>query len=190
MSRFFGECVHAAFVVPDFDVAVQRLIDSGIGPIFVMKRIRVPGRFRGKRHDALFSAAFTYTGACQYEFICQHDETPSAYKEFIDRNPAGGLHHTAYFAPDGFDAAMAAAKAKGTEFEIVQEYIDPAGVAYEIYIEPKDKTNPLLAQLMVVGAMEPFFASMQAMAATWDGSDPIRDALQLLPPEMVPPQEF
>lgn len=145
MSRFFGKCEHAAFVVPDFDTAVDRLIDSGIGPVFVMKRIRVAGRFWGKRHDALFSAAFAYSGSTQYEFICQHDDTPSAYREFIERNPAGGLHHTAYFTPEGFDAALAAAKAAGTEFEIVQEFIGPDDVAYEIYVEPKDKRNPLLA---------------------------------------------
>ncbi len=190
MSRFFGKCEHAAFVVPDFDAAVNRLIDSGIGPVFVMKRIRVAGRFRGNRHDALFSAAFVYSGSTQYEFLCQHDDTPSAYKEFIERNPAGGLHHTAYFTPEGFDAALAAAKAAGTEFEIVQEFIGPDGVAYEIYVEPKDKRNPLLAQLMIAGPMEPFFAEMERIAASWDGSDPVRDALTMIPPEMVPPQEF
>jgi hypothetical protein len=190
MSRFFGECVHAAFVVSDFDAAIQRLIDAGVGPVFVMRRIRTAGRFRGERHDPLISAAFAYSGPCQYELLYQHDDTPSAYKEVLDRNPTGGLHHTAYFAPEGFDAAMAAAKAKGTEFEIVQEFIDPEGTAYEIYVEPKGKADPLLAQLMVEGPMEPFFAAMQEIAASWDGSDPIRDALKMIPPEMVPPQEF
>lgn len=190
MSRFFGKAEHSAYVVPDFDAAVQRLLDVGIGPVFVMERIRVAARFRGVRHDPLFSAAFCYSGGIQLEFLAQHDETPSAYKEYIERNPAGGLHHTAYFSPQGFDAALADAKASGTEFEIVQEFIGPDDVAYEVYVEPKGKPDPLLAQLMIAGPMEPFFAEMERIAANWDGSDPIRDALKMIPPEMVPPQEF
>ncbi len=190
MSRFFGKCEHDAFVVPDFDAAVQRLLDAGIGPVFVMKRIRVAARFRGERHDPLFSAAFAYSGSSQFEFICQHDDTPSAYKEFIDRKPGGGLHHTAYFAPQGFDAVLASAKARGTEFTVVQEFITPDGTPYEVYVEPTGKPDPLQAQLMISGPMEPFFAEMERIAASWDGSDPIRDALKLIPPEMVPPQEL
>jgi catechol 2,3-dioxygenase-like lactoylglutathione lyase family enzyme len=190
MSRHFGRAEHAAFVVPDFDAAVRRLLDSGIGPVFVMRHIRVPARFRGQRHDPLFSAAFAYSGGAQYEFLTQHDDTPSAYKEYADRNPGGGMHHTAYFTPQGFEAALADAKASGTEFEIVQEFIGPDDVAYEIYVEPKGAPNPLLAQLMISGPMEPFFAEMERIAAQWDGSEPIRDALKMIPPEMVPPQEL
>jgi hypothetical protein len=42
---------------------------------------------------------------------------------------------------------------------------------------------------MINGPMEPFFAEMERIAATWDGSEPERNALALIPPEMVPPQE-
>ncbi|WP_068071775.1 VOC family protein [Novosphingobium lentum] len=189
MSRFFGAAEHAAFVVPDFDATVNRLIEAGIGPVFTMRRIRVPARFRGERHDPLFSAAFVYTGAMQYEFIAQHDDTPSGYKEFLERKPEGGMHHTAYFAPQGFDAALADAKAQGTEFTIVQEFIDPTGTAYEIYVEPTGSADPLLAQLMIAGPMEPFFKEMERIAASWDGSEPERDALKMIPPGMVPPTE-
>jgi catechol 2,3-dioxygenase-like lactoylglutathione lyase family enzyme len=189
MSRYFGKAEHVAFVVPDFDAAVQRLLDAGIGPVFTMRRIRVAARFRGERHDPLFSAAFCYTGGIQMEFLEQHDETPSAYLEFIRRNPAGGLHHTAYFkAP--FDDATGEAEAMGQAYDIVQEFIEPeSGVAYEVYVEPRGVPNPLLAQLMVPGPMEPFFTEMEKIAASWDGSDPERNALTMIPPEMVPPQE-
>jgi hypothetical protein len=190
MSRFFGKAEHSAYVVPDFDAAVQRLLDAGIGPVFAMNRIRVAARFRGERHDPLFSAAFCYSGGIQLEFLAQHDDTPSAYKEYIVRNPGGGLHHTAYFTPQGFDAALADANMGGTVFEIVQEFIGPDDVAYEVYVEPKGKRDPLLAQLMIAGPMEPFFAEMERIAADWDGRNPIRDALTMIPPEMVPPQEF
>ena len=54
---------------------------------------------------------------------------------------------------------------------------------------PKDKTDPLQVQLMLHGPMDPFFAQMENAAATWDGREPIRNALDLLPPTMRPPQE-
>ncbi|MDE2596113.1 MAG: VOC family protein [Sphingomonadales bacterium] len=189
MSRYFGKAEHLAFVVPDFNAAVQRLVEAGIGPVFTMRRIRVAARYRGERHDPLFSAAFAYSGSQQIELLCQHDETPSAYREFILRNPGGGLHHSAYFC-DSFDGALASAAAKGQPFTMVQEFIEPvSGFAYEIYVEPAGSAEPLLAQLMVHGPMEPFFAEMERIAASWDGSEPERNALDLIPPEMVPPQE-
>ena len=190
MSRYFGKAEHLAFVVPDIDAAIDRLLASGIGPVFTMRRIRTAARYRGERHDPLFSAAFAYSGGIQIEMLATHDDTPSAYREFILRNPQGGLHHSAYFC-ESFDGALAGAKAKGCSFDIVQEFIDPlTEEAYEIYVEPAGQADPMLAQLMVSGPMEPFFAAMEAIATTWDGSEPERDALALIPPEMVPPQEF
>ena len=189
MSRFFGRAEHVAFVAPDFDVAVQRLLESGVGPVFTMRGIRPAARYRGVRHDPLISAAFAYTGGLQIEVVCQHDETPSAYLEYIRRNPAGGFHHTAYFC-DTFHGALATAQAKGQAFDVVQEFIEPiSGEAYEVYVEPKGGVNSLLAQLMIHGPMEPFFAEMERIASSWDGEEPERSALALIPPEMVPPQE-
>lgn len=189
MSRYFGKAEHVAFVVPDFEAALDRLLASGVGPVFTMRRIRVAARYRGERHAPLFSAAFAYTGGLQIELLCPHDETPSAYLDYIRRNPGGGLHHTAYFC-ETFDGALAAAEERGQAFEIIQEFIEPeSGVAYEIYVAPKGHADPLLAQLMVEGPMEQFFAEMERIAATWDGTEPERNALALIPPEMVPPQE-
>lgn len=188
MSRFFGQSVHAAFVVSDIDLALQRMIDTGVGPAFIMRRIRVAARFRGQRHDPLISAAFVYSGDNQYEFVQQHDETPSAYLEYMDRHPEGGLQHLAYFSDD-FDSTLKTAEDKGTKFDVVQEFITPDGFAYEIYVEAQGVKDPLQAQLMLEGPMEAFFAPMIAAAANWNGEDPVRDAIPLLPKDMQPPTE-
>jgi catechol 2,3-dioxygenase-like lactoylglutathione lyase family enzyme len=188
MSRFFGKAVHAAFVVPDIDQAIGRMLASGIGPFYVMRRIRVAARYRGQRHDVLITAAFVYSGNMQYEFVQQHDAAPSAYRDFIVLHPPGGLHHVAYFSDD-FGATVKHAKAQGSDYEIVQEFITADGFAYEIYLEPKNSSDPLQIQLMMHGPMDSFFAQMEQAAATWDGKDPIRNALDLLPAEMRPPVE-
>jgi catechol 2,3-dioxygenase-like lactoylglutathione lyase family enzyme len=188
MSRFFGNAVHAAFIVPDIRKEIDRLLASGIGPVFTMDRIRPSARYRGKRHDPLMSAAFVYTGGMQYEFVEPHDDTPSAYREFLQRVPAGGFHHLAYFVPS-FDGALESARSKGTNFEIVQEFIGPDEKAFEIYVEPLNQPNPLLMQLMIPSPLSAMFDSMEKIAASWDGKDPIRNAFDLLAPGMHAPSE-
>lgn len=188
MSRLFGKAVHAGFVVPDLQQAMQRLLASGVGPCYLMSRMRVPARYRGARHDVLISAAFAFSGGLQLEYVEQHDDTPSAYREFLERQPDGGLHHLAYFC-DGFDSAFAKARASGTPLRIVQEFIGADGNAYEVYAEPEGAGHPLLLQLMVPSPLSTFFDTMEQEAAAWTGDAPIRDALALLPPVMRPATE-
>lgn len=188
MSRIFGEPVHAGFVVTNADEAVNRLLHAGVGPAFFMRGIRVPTRYRGERHDILITAAFLYAGGMQLEFVEQHDATPSAYREFLERHPGGGLHHLAYFCT-GFEAAYAQAAAQSVPLEIVQEFITPEGHPYEIYAQALGTADPVLVQLMIPSPLEAFFEQMKAAAATWDGAEPRRDALALLPEAMRPPTE-
>lgn len=188
MSRLFGKAVHAGFTVPDVDAAIARMLAIGVGPAYTMRRIRVPARYRGERHDVLISAAFVYSGTMQYEFVQQHDATPSAYLEHLERHPQGGLHHLAYFC-DSFDAAFTEAAQAGCELAVVQEFIGADEAPYEMYTEPKNGADPVLIQLMIPSPIAAMFDEMERVAADWDGSAPVRDALALLPPEMRPPTE-
>ena len=183
MSRFFGKAVHAAFIVPDIHKEIDRLLASGLGPVFTMDRIRPGARYRGKRSDPHITAAFVYTGSMQYEFVQPHDDTPSAYRDFLQLVPQGGFHHLAYFV-DSFDAALAKAAAGGTRFEIVQEFIGPDEKAFEMYVQPVGQPNPLLMQLMIPSPLGAMFDTMEQIASTWDGKDPRRNAFDLLSPEM------
>ena len=175
MSRLFGDAVHVAYVVPDVDREMQRMLAMGVGPFYVMRHIRPSARYRGQRHDPLITAAFVYSGGMQFEFLQMHDDTPSAYREFLERNPQGGMQHVAYFS-DSFDEALKSAERAGRRYEVVQEFIDPAGVAYEIYLAPEGEENPLLVQLVAHGRISEMFDRIREACDTWDGSDPIRDA--------------
>lgn len=189
MSRFFGRSEHLGFVVPDIDNAIARLVEAGIGPVYTMRRIRAAARYLGKRHDPLLSTAIAYTGSLQLEFICQHDGAPSVYRDFMAGNPGGGVQHTAHYC-EGFEAALAAASAKGQQFEVVQEFIEPvSGAAFEIYVAPVGSPKALQAQLMFHGPFDALYAEMEAAAQAWDGKEPERSMLAMLPPEMAPSQE-
>lgn len=188
MSYLFGKALHVAFVVPSVDREIERLLALGIGPIFLMRRIRVAARYRGERHDPLLTAAFAWSGELFLEFLETHDATPSGMQEYLDGNPDGGLHHFAYFSDD-FDRTLADLAARGKPFEVVQEYIDEAGVPYEIYVKPAGAPDGLMTQLVHRGPLEELYNQMRAAAHEWDGKDPIRRAADLLPPELRPLEE-
>jgi catechol 2,3-dioxygenase-like lactoylglutathione lyase family enzyme len=188
MSRHFGEAIHAGFVVPDVGAAIDRVLASGLGPVYTMSRIRTAARYRGERRDPLITSAFVYSGRAQYEFLQQHDDTPSAGREYLVRRPEGGLHHLAYYCTD-FEAALRAAAGDGVTFTVVQEYITPDGHPFVAYLEPEGASDPLLVELIHPDAMSPLFDAMKVESDTWDGGRPVRDALELMPAEMRPPTE-
>lgn len=188
MSRFFGDSVQVAYVVPDIDTAIRRMLNSGIGPVFVMRRVRLLARHKGRENSLLITVALAYSGGIQYEFVQQHDDTPSAYLDFTAAHPHGGFHHVAHFC-ENFDQPLRRARELGTEFEIVQEFLAPDGTPFEIYVRPKGVSDPLVTQLSLTGPLRAFFAQMEQAAQDWDGNDPIRDAIALLPAQMRPPTE-
>jgi catechol 2,3-dioxygenase-like lactoylglutathione lyase family enzyme len=183
VSRLFGNAVHAAFIVPDIKAAMQEVIDDGIGPFYLMDHITPDASYRGTRNNPCISAAFVNSGDMQLEFIQPHDDTPSAFREFLARKPEGGLHHIAYWVDD-IGEAVKSAEAKGYRFNTVQEFVNPDGSAYEIYLEPVGKPDAKLIQIMVDSPVKAFFANVRMAAENWDGSEPVRDALDLLGPEM------
>jgi len=186
MSRYFGEVAHIGFIVPDIRAAMAEMAAVGIGPIYLMNQIAVPARYRGNRHDVRLSAAFAYSGSALLEYIEQHDASPSSYREVLARSPAGGMHHIAYFADD-FEATIGAATSRGARLEIVQEFFDEAtGEPYEIYLESLNVPHAPAIQLMKPGPFGAFYAGMQAGARNWDGSNPIRNALDFIPADIRP----
>lgn len=182
MSYIYGNPVQLAFVVPDLQKEMQRYISAGVGPFFEMKEINPPARYRGERHDPVITAVFGYSGDTQIELIQQHDDTPSAYKEYLDRQPNGGFHHVAFTcSTDSFDDALRTAGGLGKTMTIVQEYLGADGNPVEIYLEPEGETDPLLIQLNLPNVYDDLFAQMKEASRHWSGEDPVRDALALLP---------
>lgn len=185
MSYLFGNPVQVANVVPDVDREIDRYIAAGVGPFYTMRRIRPKARHRGARHDPLITAAFGYTGDVQIELIEQHDDTPSAYLEYLERHPGGGQHHLAFYCAS-FPEAVATAARHGQKLTVVQEYLGPNDEPFEIYYEADQDADPLLIQLNPPGLYHDLFTSIHEASTRWSGEDPVRDALAMLPANMRP----
>lgn len=184
MSRLYGNPIHQCHVYPDFDAAIARFAAGGIGPFWTMRSGGM-GIYRGAEHALDMQVGFFYSGESCFEIIAPIGEQQSTYAEFLARNPAGGLHHIAWFADD-FAATLAASAAAGMPLEIVQEFRLPgSGEAIEIYCEPVGAANPVLFQFVHHGPFDTWFDAMRDVAASWDGSEPIRDARALMATSMA-----
>lgn len=184
MQNLFGQSVHTAFVVPDLEAAIERMLESGFGPAFLLRHLKMPGRFRGVSHEMEMNVAFFAVGGVFFEYIEQVDGSRSAYTEFLERSPNGGMHHIAYYSSD-FAADIARAEQAGITLNVVQELQTPTGAVFEVYAEPAGTRDAVLTQLMFPGHNETVFARMEEIARNWDGTEPVRDLYRLMPDEIA-----
>ena len=165
---------HVAYVVPDIDAAVDRLLASGIGPAHFIRGTEMAARFRGGLIRIHVSAAFVVIAGQLTELVSQDDDRRSTFTEFLDRHPSGGLHHVAYFSND-FDATVRDAAARGLHLTPHMEYVDDAGNAFESYYEPQENPDAVLLQLALPSPLDPVYRAIVDIADHWDGSDPRRN---------------
>lgn len=90
-----------AHLVNDLEASIQRWSDVfGAGP-FVLSPHHRTDRFmyRGTDQESDVSYAFGYLGDMMIQFIVQHDETPSIYRDMYAAGEEG-FHHEAYLVRD------------------------------------------------------------------------------------------
>jgi hypothetical protein len=104
-----------AYLVEDLHAsAIQWNALFGAGPFVITEHHQTETfDYRGTDHEADVSYAFGYLGDLMIQFIVQHDDTPSIYR---DMYPAGsyGFHHVATLVHD-FEAEFARLTSAGFE---------------------------------------------------------------------------
>jgi hypothetical protein len=90
-----------AYLVNDLDEAMERWSRLfGAGPFAVTEHHRTDRfMYRGTEQEADVSYGFGYLGDLMIQFIVQHDETPSIYRDMYAAG-AEGYHHIAYLVHD------------------------------------------------------------------------------------------
>ena len=118
-----------AYLVNDLETACvgwSRLF--GAGPFVLVPHHRTDTfTYRGTDQEADVSYAFGYLGEVMIQFIEQHDETPSIYREMYDRGETG-FHHVGLLVSD-----FAAARQRFVDmgFEVAcQLHADNVDAAY------------------------------------------------------------
>jgi methylmalonyl-CoA/ethylmalonyl-CoA epimerase len=102
-----GKFFQIGYVVPNLDAALLHLnVKLGAPRFMVLRDILVENAwFRGASDPIKHSMAFGYVGDVQFEVI-QPISGKSTYSEFIERVPAGGVHHLGYSVDNYEDAAL------------------------------------------------------------------------------------
>lgn len=158
LPSIFGPAKQIAYVVEDIDVAMRHWHDEyAVGP-FLVCRNEAPlanAYYRGnKMQETLINIAFAYVGDIQLELIELIGDTPSHYKEALDRKQTG-VHHYCVCVND-FPAAYDYALDNGF-VALVDAGMD--GLARMSYVENSDG---LILEIVEWNAMtKPYFDGIE-----------------------------
>ncbi|MBO0852772.1 MAG: VOC family protein [Nocardia sp.] len=168
-----------AWVVDDLDSAVKQWQETtGIGPFFVGAHIGgmvTDARYRGRPVELDLSGAIAHAGSVQIELIQPHGTGPSPFRE-VYAEGEGGLHHVQAFVED------IEAKCRNYEehgFEVVMTG-SVAGQTPVAYVDTRPLIGCMTELMGQQGPAAQMFSAVAAIAADWDGSDPIRDMTTLM----------
>jgi catechol 2,3-dioxygenase-like lactoylglutathione lyase family enzyme len=183
MSRIFGEIRQIAFVVRDLESALRYWTETlGIGPFYVIRDLVPDGyRYKGKPvAPPRISIALGFSGEAQVEIIQQHDDRPSAYKDFLDSGREGFQHVSSWLTREEYDPLMkrllesghaviheGAIPRSGIRFAYFATDTAPGGLVFEI----SEARDP---------AIYPAMMKIAEAARGWDGKEPVRDFAALV----------
>jgi catechol 2,3-dioxygenase-like lactoylglutathione lyase family enzyme len=106
MSVFFGGIRQLGLVVSDAEAAMRAWGRAGVGPFHVIDFEVDDFVYRGKSSPApRLTLCFAHSGPLQIELIQQHNDVPSAYRDFLAQGREGAQHIAAWFGDhDSYDA--------------------------------------------------------------------------------------
>ncbi len=167
----FGAIRQNGYVVRELEPAIRHWIDQlGVGPWYVFEHVPVDNFVhRGESGTLDMTIALAHCGFLQVELIVQHNDQPSAYREYLDTY-GPGLHHLGFWPPD-MDAALEHATACG--FSLISGGQIGADGRFR-YFEPVGPMGGACFELAEVGGRRlEWFEDMAERSTVWDGSDPI-----------------
>ncbi|MBL7500840.1 VOC family protein [Frankia sp. CNm7] len=169
-----GAVRQIGYVVRDLDQALASWLALGVGPWYVMRGQSQSGSYRGRPCTVPLSIAFGNTGDLQVELICQEDDTPSIYTEFLESG-SEGFHQLAWWTTD-FDATMRSVDAAG--WPVVWSG-DGGGAARYAYVEPPAGPATIVEIMEVTAATDGIATLVHQAASGWDGRKPLRTFEQI-----------
>lgn len=169
-----GAIMQVAYVVDDLEKAAKRWASHlNIGPWVIMEHFPAENmRYYGEPTDIDISLALAFTDTMSFELIVQHDDTPSVYKDVVEKHGYGAFHHWAV-TTDTFDADVERYLNDGAKVAFSGEVV-PVGRKRFAYIDTLGKLPGMIELIELSDGVEDLFAGIKAQSEGWDGSDPTR----------------
>ena len=170
MSILFGGIRQIGMVVRDAQQAMREWGRLGVGPFFTMPFTFDDFVYRGRPSaPPEVTLCFAHSGPIQLELIQQHNDVPSAYREFLDSGRVGAQHVASWFADHAsYDAKRSELLDRG--FVIVHEGGNRALDARFAYFETQEPGGLMFE---IAEALLPPIRDnidlMEDAARNWDG---------------------
>jgi hypothetical protein len=171
MRGTFGQISQVGYVVRDIRASMDDWLKREIGPWFYIERVDTDYfRHRGADSNAHISIALACSRELQIELIQQHDGAPSPYREFLDAGKSG-LHHVAHWTAD-YEALYHRMVALG--YRLASEGRIGGERGRFAYFETEQDPGTVIEISDVSGPKGVLFGHLHDLAASWDGTDPVR----------------
>ncbi len=172
LTHPMGPIRQNGYVVHDMERALHHWTTVlGVGPFYYIEKVDLDWfTHRGQSQNPHLSIALSNSGPLQIELICQRDDTPTTYIEFLAAGEEG-LQHVAYWSEDyqgDYDALVAA------EFTIGQEGQIGGAQGRFSYFDSCGHRGTVLELSDMSGPKGEFFDHIRTTCDNWDGKRPIR----------------
>lgn len=161
-----------SYVVRDLDAAIEHWAEKlAVGPFFVLEHVPYTEfSFRGEPSPVDMTVAMAYSGSTQIELVCQHNDAPSIFMEFLEAR-GEGLQHIGRLSNDlASDLSVYAARG----LTPVQEGKAENGTLFA-YLDSAVVPGTMLELFQVPADIASAFDYMRKAAANWDPQkDPAR----------------
>jgi hypothetical protein len=169
MDRPSTNLFQAAWVVNDLEKAIQRWLNTGVGPFFVVPHSKVEHvSYRGAPATLDMSAGLAQAGPIQIELIQQHNDGPSAYRDMF---PVGqeGFHHLCTMT-NSFDADVQRYQSQGCAAVTQGSFGDMRFV----YVDTRSSLGHMTEIIEDRDSIKRMFKLIADASVDWRGDDPIR----------------
>ena len=173
MSKLLGTVRQVGYVVKDIERAMHEWARLGVGPWFYKETVvSTEFRYYG-RPSALpaLSIALVQSGDLQLELIQQRDESPTLYRDTLQRN-GECAQHIAYWTWDRFDEHCAQLLERG----YVEGHAGRMGAQrgrYAYFLHPA-LPSAMIELSELTGGKGDYFEEIRRASLGWDGSEPVR----------------
>jgi hypothetical protein len=172
-DRILGNPDGAGYVVRDVRRAMAAWIEQGVGPWLLMDRARLAWfRYRDADSPVALSIAVAACAELQIVLIQQTNYAPSLFRDFLDSGREG-LHHLVYSTTE-YEATFDEAIMLGNRVTQEGSIFGERGRFAYMENDVARAAGILRSISEVSGPNALFFKQVRALAARWDGTEPIR----------------
>ena len=160
--------VQNAYVVNNLREACERYHSVfGVGPFLLVENIPlVKVWYRGEEVEHSMSAAFCQSGDMNIEFIEQHHDGPSCYRDAFAEGEEG-FHHVAVFCKD-YEAEKAKFEAAG--YPVANEF-QTGEDTFLCYVDTRAALGHMIELYQDHPGVRGLYAAVKASAEGWDGKE-------------------